>query len=281
MDVKAITQVVGYAANAGVEWCVLTNGITYKVYRSTEKAEAPEKLLFETSIDLKETKGMSIQQVAEQLNSFSRSAMAKGLLDELGQKVFTTGKIRKALEKLFIDPPNSLIKLIRARMKDDSVTPMQVKKTLRILWPGLPTEYLINHQSQKESSIIPKTKEKEYDEKYHIEGKPQEVVELFKKIDQYCMDPYPVGVERSYLAKYVKYSCIKNIFCCIHLQKSGLRVWLKLKYFELINPPDYVRDVSKIGHWGVGDVELMVNDIEKFQTVKDLLKKSFEKNCRI
>ncbi len=97
MDVKAITQVVGYAANAGVEWCVLTNGITYKVYRSTEKAEAPEKLLFETSIDLKETKGMSTQQVAEQLNRFSRDAMAKGLLDELGEQIFTTGKIRKAL----------------------------------------------------------------------------------------------------------------------------------------------------------------------------------------
>jgi predicted type IV restriction endonuclease len=26
-DVKAITQVVGYAANDGVSWCVLTNGI--------------------------------------------------------------------------------------------------------------------------------------------------------------------------------------------------------------------------------------------------------------
>ena len=29
-DVKAITQVVGYAANDGVEWCVLTNGIVWK-----------------------------------------------------------------------------------------------------------------------------------------------------------------------------------------------------------------------------------------------------------
>ena len=43
-DVKSITQVVSYAANAGVEWCILTNGVTYKVYRSTEKAEAPDKL---------------------------------------------------------------------------------------------------------------------------------------------------------------------------------------------------------------------------------------------
>ncbi len=50
-DVKSITQVVGYAANDGIEWCVLTNGVRYKVYRASEKASAPEKLLFEVSID--------------------------------------------------------------------------------------------------------------------------------------------------------------------------------------------------------------------------------------
>jgi hypothetical protein len=50
-DVKSITQVVGYAANDGIDWCVLTNGVRYKVYRASEKASAPEKLLFEVSID--------------------------------------------------------------------------------------------------------------------------------------------------------------------------------------------------------------------------------------
>jgi len=99
-DVKSITQVVGYAANAGVEWCILTNGVTYKVYHSTEKAEAPDKLLFEVSIDPIETEGITIQQIAEQFARFSRDAMAKGLLDEIGEQIFITGKIRKALDKL-------------------------------------------------------------------------------------------------------------------------------------------------------------------------------------
>ena len=45
---------------------------------------------------------MTIQQVAEQFARFSRDAMAKGLLDEIGEQIFTTGKIRKALDKLFI-----------------------------------------------------------------------------------------------------------------------------------------------------------------------------------
>lgn len=53
-DVKSITQVVGYAANDGIDWCVLTNAVRYKVYRASEKASAPEKLLFEVSIDLRD-----------------------------------------------------------------------------------------------------------------------------------------------------------------------------------------------------------------------------------
>ena len=58
-DVKSITQVVGYAANDGIEWCVLTNGVRYKVYKASERASAPDKLLFEVSIDPRDSTGLS------------------------------------------------------------------------------------------------------------------------------------------------------------------------------------------------------------------------------
>jgi len=278
-DVKSITQVVGYAANAGVEWCILTNGITYKIYCTTEKAEAPDKLLFEISLDPKETEGMSIQQVANQFARFSREAMARGVLDQIGEQVFTTGKIRKAIDQLFMDPPNSLIKLIRLIVKDDSIKPIQVKESLKRLWlqtseNEIPPNYKLKHETPEKIT----KKEKEYNEEYHIGDKPREVVELFKTIDNFCKNFDPVNVERKYLAKYVKYSCSKTIFCCVHLQKSGLRVWIKLNFSDLENPPEYVRDVSRVGHWGVGDVELTIDSIEKFQSAKYLIQKSFEEN---
>lgn len=133
-DVKSITQVVGYAANAGVEWCVLTNGVTYKVYHSTEKAEAPDKLLFEVSLDTKENKGMSVRQIAERFSRFSRDAMGKGVLDEIGKETFTMGKIRKALDKMFAEPPNAFVRLVRSTIGDDTIKPAQVKKALNRLW---------------------------------------------------------------------------------------------------------------------------------------------------
>ena len=278
-DVKSITQVVGYAANAGVEWCILTNGVTYKVYHSTEKAEAPDKLLFEVSIDPIETEGITIQQIAEQFARFSRDAMAKGLLDEIGEQIFITGKIRKALDKLFREPSNTLIKLIRSVIRDDTIKPTQIKNALKRLWAQT-SEIEITPTSNVESIHQEeiKVRDKEYGEEHHLEEKPREVVELFRTIDKFCRELDPTKVQRKYLAKYIRYTHGKNIFCCVNIQKNGLRVWLKLNYSDLENPPEYIRDVTKIGHWGVGDVEIVIDSLQKFQSAKSLIQKSFEKN---
>lgn len=280
-DVKSIMQVVGYAANAGIEWCILTNGVTYKIYRSTEKAEAPDKLLFEVSIDPKESEDRSVYQIAEQFNRFSRDATARGVLDEIGEKVFTTGKIRKALDKLFLNPPDNLIRIIRSLLNDESIKPVQIKSALQRLWIPSSEVELSSIQPSSEGIGKPEIKHlrgKGYSEAHHIKGKPREVVELFRTVDKFCRELDPATVQRKYLAKYISYMHGKAIFCCVHLQKSGLRIWLKLDYSHLENPPDYVRDVSNIGHWGVGDVEIRIDNLEKLQSSKSLIRQSFEEN---
>jgi len=280
-DVKSITQVVGYAANAGVEWCILTNGVTYKVYRSTERAEAPDKLLFEVSIDPKESEGRSVQQIAEQFNRLSQDAIAQGVLDEIGEQVFTTGKIRKVLDKLFLDPPTNLIRIIRSAIDDETIKPIQVKTALKRLWARsseveIPPIYPVGEEIGKPE--IEHRRGKDYSEDHHIKGKPREAIELFRAVDKFCRELDPTTVQRKYLKKYISYMHGKNIFCCVHLQKSGLLIWLKLNYSRLENPPDYVRDVSNIGHWGVGDVEIGMDSLEKLQISKSFIRQSFEEN---
>ena len=133
-DVKSITQVVGYAANDGIEWCVLTNGVKYRVYKASENVSAPDKLLFEVSIDPRDSEGLTPEQIARQLHRLSRDSMAEGVLDRLGTEIFTTGKVRKALDQIFVDAPTSLIRLVRKRIGDDSVTPSQVRQALGRIW---------------------------------------------------------------------------------------------------------------------------------------------------
>ncbi len=111
-DVRGTTQIISYAVNDGIDWCILTNGIKYKVYFTRGKGAAPDKLLFEVSLDPKENNGMSNQQVAEYLSRFSEVAMVEHNLDKLGEDFFTKLLIHKALDKIFRDPPDALVKQI-------------------------------------------------------------------------------------------------------------------------------------------------------------------------
>jgi len=115
-------------------------------------------------------------------------------------------------------------------------------------------------------------------EEYHTKGKPREVTELFTTIDKFCRDLDPPAIKKEYRKLYIRYLHNKTGFCSVRVQKSSLRIWLKLKYSRLENPPNYVRDVSNIGHWGVGDVELAIDSLEKLPAAKSLIRQSFEEN---
>jgi predicted transport protein len=280
-DVKSITQVVGYAANEGVEWCILTNGVTYKIYRSTEKAGAPDKLLYEVSIDPKDTENRTITEIAELLLRFSKDYIARGVLDEIGELVFTTAKVRKALDKILLSPPDYLLKIIRSKMGDESIKPGQIKSAIQRLWaqttdidiaPKFPS---VEPQTESKSIV---QRGKDQGEEHHVNGKPQEVLELYRTIDKFCKELDPEKIKKTYLSKYIGYKCGKNIFCCIHIQKSGLRIWIKLKYSDIENPPEYIRDVSNVGHWGVGDVEIKLDNFKDINIVKGYIIRSLEQN---
>jgi predicted type IV restriction endonuclease len=49
-DKGFIAQAVNYANNEGVQWCVLTNGVTYRVFKTNEPVAMEEKLLFEVDL---------------------------------------------------------------------------------------------------------------------------------------------------------------------------------------------------------------------------------------
>jgi predicted transport protein len=68
----------------------------------------------------------------------------------------------------------------------------------------------------------------------------------------------------------------KAIFCCAHLQQGGLRVWVKINPKSLDSSVPFARDVSKIGHWGVGDIELAINSLDRLEDAESFIQKSFE-----
>jgi predicted transport protein len=57
---------------------------------------------------------------------------------------------------------------------------------------------------------------------------------------------------------------------------SLLKVYLPVNYRELHNPPTFARDVSSIGHWGVGDLELRISNQAELDASAALVRQSFE-----
>ncbi|MBN2269247.1 MAG: hypothetical protein JXN61_01450 [Sedimentisphaerales bacterium] len=289
-DVKAIIQVVGYAANDGIEWCVLTNGVLWKVYRSVEKCPAPDKLMFEVSLDPAGLEDVSTEQIAKQIWRFSRDEMAKGTLDALGEQTFTDSKVEKALDALMSDAPRALLNLVNKMTKDENLKPQKIRESLkRILDRKRSTEIV---GTSKKITRVPDVatatlmqriigkKPKEggksvYEESLHTSGKSQEVLALYQDIDKACMSLDPRNISKTVQKKYITYCSSKKIFCCVHIYDSGLRIWLKLKYSRLDDPPSFARDVSSIGHWGTGDLELRISDLSHIPQATSLISQSF------
>ena len=295
-DVKAVTQVVGYAANDGIVWCILSNGVKWRVYRSVEKCPAPDKLMFEVSLDSDASEGMTVEQIAKQMWRFSRDEMAKGTLDELGEQTFTDGKVRKAIQALMADPPKPFLNLVRQAVNDETLMPQRIKESLvriggETATTGVFTERVgplgskspvrdPESRSRSAKKSWPTSRvmkgDSSYDEGHHVSGKPQEAVQLYRAIDRLCFSFAPSEVLRRYWAKSINYEYGKECFCSVHVLQGGLRVWLKLRYAQIINPPTFVRDVSNIGHWGSGDVELRISNRSELDVATDLIRRSFE-----
>lgn len=293
-EVKGITQVVSYASNDGIVWCTLTNGIKWKVYRSVEKCAAPDKLMYEVSLDPKDDLGAGIDELAAHLWRLSREEMAKGTLDVLGEQTFTDSKVRKALDQVMCDPPRKLLNFLRDTMDDTSLKPQQIKESLARLWQGGLAQSasvssrkitrLSSTGGKAGSDGIRKTKARrtqagaatDYGESHHTAGKPQEALALYRAVDDFCRSLDPTGIERRYLAKSINYVLGKRTFCSLHILRGGLRVWLQLKYDRLNNPPKFARDMKGVGHWGTGDLELAVSSQSQLDETLQCVQMSFD-----
>lgn len=271
-DRKAIGQVVAYAANDGIPWCVLTNGVVWRVFRSMEPCPAPEKLLFEVDIAPKQAEAIHDDQICNQLWRLSRAEMARGTLDELGEQIFTDGKVRKALLHLFRIPPISLLKRIREAAQDETFSPDRIRKSLIRLakqWE----QFLGGEPEEIASPSSPP--QHPCDEAYHVSGKPQEIVALYRQLDAFCMSLDP-AIKRRPLKKTINWEFDRTAFCCVHLCHSALRIWVRVRLKDIVSPPGFARDVSQIGHWGLGDVELRVSNQTEFEEASRIIRQSFD-----
>jgi len=119
----------------------------------------------------------------------------------------------------------------------------------------------------------------EFDEQYYFRNKPDWLLDLYKKIDDYCLNGIKRGVKRTYLKTYIRWNYKGKMFCRIFVLKDNLKVYLKLKYAELENPPAFIRDYTDIGRIIAIEIllneEYLRNEEAFFVIISSLIEKSF------
>lgn len=83
-------------------------------------------------------------------------------------------------------------------------------------------------------------------------------------------------VNEGFLKLYVAYKAETN-FVDVVPQASGLRLSLNLKYPEIDDPKNVCRDVTNLGRWGNGDVEVRLEKREDLTYVIGLVRQALEK----
>ena len=87
------------------------------------------------------------------------------------------------------------------------------------------------------------------------------------------LDP---NVYREVLKLYIAYKCETN-FVDIEPQVRSLRLSLNMPFAELDDPKGLARDITRIGRWGNGDVEIRVSTLEEVPYAIGLIRQSLER----
>jgi len=122
-DRKWASQIMGYAAVAGVEWVVLTNGDEYRLYNAHAPVPVEEKIFRTVRISDDD------QRAEETLGPLSKERMQENQLNALWQTHFVDRQLRPAIEGLFAPVPDpALIALLRKRITN--LSPAAIKAGL-------------------------------------------------------------------------------------------------------------------------------------------------------
>lgn len=271
-DKKFIAQTVNYANNDGVVWCVLTNGVQYRVYKTNEPVQMDQKLLFE--VDLRED-SQSMPDRLRQLRTLSRDAVTAGELDALGERVFTDTRIRAALSKLATDPPAEFEQMLHDRLGHPTVAPDNLRRSLLRVLDGDQEDRprpVVDHKGKTKpvGPAKPPTG-KEYPLEHHLGGKSSLIRELFEAVDDH---PATLGgdVSRRIRKQYIGYFRGKRSFFTVEIQKSRVLLYFALDP-SLTKPwnDELMRDATNIGHFGMGNLEYSLTDPQQLGEVRSLI----------
>jgi len=133
----------------------------------------------------------------------------------------------------------------------------------------------IKDVSAKTSTSVSSGKSyKTFDEQLEVAF--SEIQKLYENLHGYIMS-LGDDISENRLKLYTAYKKIKNVVC-VEIRQKSIVVYLRLSPSDVELIDGFCRDVTTIGHWGTGDVELTIKDEADFAKAKDYILKAYQMN---
>jgi predicted transport protein len=111
---------------------------------------------------------------------------------------------------------------------------------------------------------------------YRLERADPQLRDLFEAVRQYLIG-LGDDVQVKELKNYVAFKRLKNFTCAeIYPQARVVTLYLRLDPATVELEDGFSRDVSRIGHFGTGNLELSLNSMEDFAKAQPLLRRAYE-----
>jgi uncharacterized protein with ParB-like and HNH nuclease domain/predicted transport protein len=194
-----------------------------------------------------------------------------GYNSELSDNSFSE---KKTIHGGFDNSPLFLNESVRKESKWDENAIQNRAATLAeralLVWnsPKLSDEILATYRKPETTSD-----ETAYDLQYYkyLQG---ELLELYKQLEKRVLNiDSSVHVECKKL--YIAFKSVTN-FVDIVPQKKRLRLSLNIAFDEMKDPKGLCKDVSNLGRWGNGDVEVGLGRISELDYTMELIEQAFE-----
>ena len=110
----------------------------------------------------------------------------------------------------------------------------------------------------------------------YLEQADQELTDRFEAVREY-LENLGDDVQTKTLKNYFAFKRIKNFACVeVHTRTRNLLVYVKVDPDSIELEEGFTRDVRNIGHFGTGELEIVIKSAADFERAKPLLDRSYE-----
>lgn len=116
---------------------------------------------------------------------------------------------------------------------------------------------------------------KTYSEEYHLEGKSENIKELYQKLKEILFSLI-INLEVIPKKQYVAYKINKRNIVDIEIRRNDIKIWINAKKWEIKDWFWISEDVSKKWHWWNGDYEILINSKTNLIQLAELIEQAYK-----